>query len=152
MTLQAQDNQPENLKATLLTDGSLWNPDSILKYNGTFTIENERTGNHRTFKIETQKWGDEKKRVIMLLDGPNNTTDYVGFGFATKNNIRIWKKKRSPFFQKVSALIENPGKAMRSGLNFHVQCRCRRCGRALTTPDSVVSGIGPVCVKKEKNS
>jgi hypothetical protein len=28
--------------------------------------------------------------------------------------------------------------------------RCRRCGRALTTPESIASGIGPVCASKER--
>lgn len=28
--------------------------------------------------------------------------------------------------------------------------RCRRCGRRLKTPDSVVQGIGPTCLRKEE--
>ena len=66
-------------------------------HNGLYTIQNRRTGEHRTFRISTQK-SDAKfapgQRVIGLLTGSNNMFDYTGFGFVSDSGIAVWTKKR----------------------------------------------------------
>ena len=55
--------------------------------NGEITLTNRETGEHRTFRIRTNK-EDARfapgERVIALLTGPDNTTSYTGFGRAPR--------------------------------------------------------------------
>ena len=128
--------------------------------NGRFTIVNRQTGEHRTFRIETQP-ADAAfapgKRVLGLLTGPENEADYEGFGFVDDDGIRVWAKKREAppghhsAFEVMAAMlwslaVENvysPWAAR--GYALLEEGRCVRCGRVLTEPESLRTGIGPVC-------
>ena len=66
--------------------------------NGTFTMTNRESGEHRTFQIRTQP-DDAKfapgKRVIALLRGPDNESDYQPFGFVSEDGtIYVWRSKQ----------------------------------------------------------
>lgn len=127
--------------------------------NGVYTIENTATGEHRTFKIKTQS-NDATfapgERVISLLTGPNNESDYKGFGFVDNNDIRIWRSRRaaSPHYEQYAKALwslatlgaESP--YSRKGYRLHLEGRCVMCNRRLTTPESIQYGIGPVCAEK----
>lgn len=43
----------------------------------------------------------------------------------------------------IAILAETPAKPA-------TPCKCRRCGRRLTSPESQAAGVGPVCAKLEK--
>src|SRR4051812_652590 len=68
-------------------------------HNGTYTIENATKGGHRTFRIRTQK-ADAKfapgERVLSLLTGPDNTSDFSGFAFVKADRVVLWAKKKTP--------------------------------------------------------
>lgn len=122
---------------------------SIKTHNGAVTILNPATGNHRTFEVRTQK-EDAKfapgQRIVSLLAGPDNESDYQGFGFVGDDgHIRIWKKKQSPLFATYALMLERPEVYEEKGLQYAVEGRCRKCNRRLTTPQSIEAGIGPVC-------
>ena len=54
----------------------------LRRYNGAITVTNPATGNHRTFRIHTVRTGGLKgSRVVGLLIGSNNESDYLSFGF-----------------------------------------------------------------------
>ena len=125
--------------------------------NGRFTLRNKTTGEHRTFQIRTQKQ-DAKfaagKRIIGLLDGPDNTASYRSFGFVNNNGIVVWKKFRG--MMKISAFdmfarmlwqIATTGKLVtpKGEYELMVEKRCLRCNRVLTHPESLDLGIGPEC-------
>lgn len=126
--------------------------ESILTHNGTWTIKNPATGNHRTFQVRTAS-ADSKlagKRIVSLLTGPDNTEDYIGFGFVEKGGVRVWRKHEGTVFSQYGAMLTNlPRVAEKHGLQISASCCCRRCNRDLTTPESVASGIGPTCAEKE---
>ena len=128
-------------------------------FNGRITIENSETGEHRTFSIKTQK-ADAKfapgKRILALLSGPDNTRDYQGFAFVDDSGVHVWAKYKGTtkptaydwYADMVSVLVggfpSRYGKHY-EGYEVHVAGRCLKCNRALTTPESIKSGIGPVC-------
>jgi len=129
--------------------------ESLAKYNGRVTVKSLRTGDHRTFAIRTERWTDEPARVVSLLDGPDNESDYTGFGFIQPDgSIRVWLSKRSgtsrpSTWEQYARILESP-QAFEGLCEYHLEARCRRCGRTLTTPESIESGIGPVCAGKEE--
>lgn len=122
-------------------------------HNGKVTIENPETGNHRTFSISTvqnKQSGLYGKRIVALLTGPNNEDDYTGFGFVTpQGDIKIWRKKSgNKIWHTYRDMLLNSSKWIEKGVRYHVEGRCRVCNRTLTVPESIESGIGPVCAKR----
>lgn len=125
-------------------------------FNGTYTVKNRETGEHRTFSIRTQG-NDAKfapgKRVIALLSGPDNESDYVGFGFVTEDGIRVWRSKRGGVYEAYAKLVwllavhpeETP---LAERYEMMAEGRCIRCNRKLTEPASIETGIGPVCAER----
>jgi hypothetical protein len=118
----------------------------ITTHNGTFTVKNPKTGNHRTFQVRTAKGGKLKgKRIISLLIGPDNTADYLGIGFATDQGAKVWNRYSGTTYEKTLEVLNH---LERLNLEVHFETCCRRCNRPLTTPESITSGIGPECAKK----
>ena len=126
---------------------------TIKTHNGKVTIENPASGNHRTFSVRTQPEDSgfaPGKRVVALLNGPDNNNDYQGFGFVdTAGHVRVWKSKRGGTFDIFARMLEAPERFQEKGANYLFSGRCRRCNRELTVPESIESGIGPVCAGKD---
>ncbi len=134
-------------------------------FNGTYTITNKETGEYRTFRIRTQGADSNfapGKRVLSLLTGPDNTRDYTGFGFlvtATLRDgevltyVRVWKAaQNSPWMGYVKLvnlvlILKDP--SVLDKYSVEQSCRCIRCNRKLTTPESIKAGIGPICAGRE---
>jgi hypothetical protein len=119
--------------------------------NGTYTIENTETEEYRTFQVKTvQKGGLEGKRIIALLRGPSNESDYTGFAFLNETGIAIWKRFRSTQYEKLGHMLwaAMNGKLPERYRMMH-SGTCIKCNRKLTTPESIKSGIGPICAGKE---
>lgn len=120
---------------------------NILTHNGVFTVKNPLTGEHRTYKIRTQKPDANfapGKRVVSMLTGSDNTHDYTGFGFVLDTGIQVWKKQAH--MAAHAKMLENLAEHARTGkVEVFAATRCRVCNRTLTTPESVASGIGPIC-------
>lgn len=136
--------------------------------NGAYTIESPK-GGHRTFEIKTVL-ADPKQnstsfrnkfagaRIIGLLTGPDNTSNYTRFGWVNEDGIAVFKDKRrasedAPFtdWEFYAAMVwsmategERSGYYER-GYRMHLEKRCIRCNRRLTTPQSIEAGIGPEC-------
>ncbi len=126
---------------------------TIASHNGTITIQNPETGGHRTFLVRTQA-EDAKfapgQRVVALLSGPDNETDYTPFGFVRDNGtIAVFRKRQGGVFDRYADILTRLEAYVESSrLEVLFEGRCRRCNRKLTTPESVKSGIGPVCAGK----
>jgi hypothetical protein len=123
---------------------------TIATHNGTFTITSVKSGDHRTFRVKTQKPDANfapGSRIISLLTGPCNESDYRGFGFVNDNGqIYLWRNKQTPTFKAYANMLENMAQHIEAG-NIDVQAatKCRVCNRKLTDPVSIETGIGPVC-------
>lgn len=131
-------------------------------FNGKITIENTLSGEYRTFLIRTQK-PDAKfapgRRIISLLIGPDNLSHYSAFGFVSDSGVDVWSKFRGELCKPsahewfgdmvgvvVAKLPSRYGKTYEH-YTAHVEGRCIKCNRTLTTPDSIRTGIGPVCAQ-----
>jgi hypothetical protein len=129
-------------------------PFNLETHNGVITIANPATGGHRTIAIRTQK-ADAKfapgERIVSLLSGPDNEADYRGFAFLKRNRVLVWKSKRATaagsrsVLEYLADMLERPAVYIERGITYHFEGRCRVCNRKLTTPESIESGIGPVC-------
>lgn len=127
----------------------------VRKHNGWVTIENPATGQHRTFLIQTvidADGGEDSlngKRIVSLLIGGDRDGDTMGFGFADLGGVRVWRRHLGTDgpsdYERFARLLNQPKKYAAKGLVYLVEGRCRRCNRLLTHPDSVRSGLGPVC-------
>lgn len=128
-----------------------------LIFNGTFTIQNRRTKERRTFKIATQPMDSgfaPGSRVISLLTGPDNNHSFTGFGFVTDAGINLWSRFRNESLWNgyahmawyILSGIQSPIKGFDID-NYEVFASktCLVCNRKLTTPRSVKIGIGPIC-------
>lgn len=127
-------------------------------FNGFYTVKSP-TGQHRTFRVFTQAEGDSfaaGQRIISMLTGQDNELDYTGFGFVTKQGIKVWKNKRGAdgapsqwdlYAKMLWDLSVNGEKSPYTlkGVEVLLDKRCRRCNRRLTNPTSIESGIGPEC-------
>ena len=128
--------------------------ESVLTHNGRMTLHNPATGQHRTFQIRTQR-EDAKfapgKRVVALLTGPDNQTDYQPFAFVDDNGIYVWSSKRNDEkaggsrWSKFADMLMYPAKYQEHGVEYLFETRCRKCNRPLTDPISIKLGIGPKC-------
>ena len=125
--------------------------------NGIYTITGPK--GHRTFEISTVEnpasalYG---KRIIGLLAGSDNESDYRNFGFVTETGIAVWKKNRGNgqksayeiFAQLLWALATGEGAERYPNYSLLTEGRCIRCNRRLTEPQSIITGIGPVCAQR----
>lgn len=121
-------------------------------FNGSYTIQNRETGEHRTFRIRTQPQ-DAKfapgKRTVALLDGPDNWTNYRTFGFVTERGVYPFRKHQDDAYgvyaRLLTVLLLNPEHAAHGRYEVLVEAKCYRCNRKLTHPESIRTGIGPEC-------
>lgn len=126
-------------------------------FNGIYTIKSAKTGDHRTFKINTQGEKSEfapGKRVVSLFTGTDNTADehYTGFAFIDDSGIAVWTKKQGEALWQTYAdmlwtlaLDGAFSSWAEKGFTIMSEGRCIRCNRLLTEPNSIKTGIGPIC-------
>jgi hypothetical protein len=129
--------------------------------NATFTITSKRTGTRFTYKIEAAD--DGRCHFVKLLTGPDNWSNYSYFGTIRNGQFNLG----NPQSVKVSADAPSvkgfgffwkhidgqpfehiPSKTtitIADLFEVHHEGKCCRCGRKLTVPSSVESGVGPEC-------
>jgi hypothetical protein len=128
---------------------------------GAWTVTNEKTGEWRTFRVTKERSKRVKfapgARLIELLTGPDNRNSFTSFGFVNGDEIKVWQSKRGNgkpsaydwYAPMVAGLLGGKAALDRDwaakGYVIKGEARCCRCGRALTTPESIEAGIGPVC-------
>ena len=132
--------------------------DFVLGGNAIITIESCVTGKHFTYKIQRSKQ-DSNLYFIKNLRGADNTTDYtyVGCYFADTKTFVVEKKYKNTevygwpkSIQAVRFLFNRLDNVPDNMLVYH-NGRCCRCGRILTTPESIEKGIGPECERMQQN-
>jgi hypothetical protein len=127
----------------------------ILAGNATITLRSKKTGVRFTYKINrSQKEGDDR-HFVKVLSGPDNNADYVFMGTIFESDrYRHDKQERNIRRDAPSAKAFAFFYDQLSGLSFNEalevwhEGRCCRCGRKLTVPSSVESGLGPECAGK----
>jgi hypothetical protein len=124
----------------------------ILAGNARFTLKSKATGKRYTYKVSAAK--DKDLWFVSSLYGSDNTADYAYMGIITAQKaFRITAKSRfaqsSPQVKAFEWAFQHlyAGNIPESLEVWH-EGHCGRCGRALTVPESIASGIGPECSKR----
>lgn len=125
--------------------------------NAHLTFKNVEKGTRRTFQIVKSK-KNEQIFYVKVLTGPENTRDYTYLGTlkVLADGTVVYKHGRTSTisataqanvaFDWVWNKVIIPNHKVKSLEIWH-EGRCCRCGRLLTTPESVAAGIGPECQK-----
>lgn len=145
-------------------------PGEIYKYvlggNATFTIVFGSVLGRRTFKVKSftkdrgSNWStgnqDRTKYWVSLKTGPGDGWgDYQNIGrieadadgymnFHAKRNADGKMHFAAALFDSFWTPLDQGGR-IKSGWEFYHATSCCVCGRKLTVPESIVSGIGPEC-------
>ena len=112
-----------------------------------FTIRSRKTGTRFTFKVSASD--DGKCYFVKVLNGPDNYRNYqyMGMIFVPKLEALRWTKKSkvskdAPSFKAAAFFFSNIG---HSSVEFFHEGKCGRCNKKLTVPESIQTGLGPVC-------
>lgn len=131
----------------------------IFAGNALFTLVSKRSGARKTFKVEQaeQRAGDTREPgfFVKLLNGPQNTTDYRYLGFAFRSprgygfklNKNGWATEAGAAFSWLLSQLSGSQEWFAEQCEVWHEGRCGKCGRTLTTPESIERGIGPVCAE-----
>lgn len=130
----------------------------VLAGNATITLKSSDGSKHYTYKI-TKCDNNENLFFVKALYGNDNEKDYryVGCYFSDTKYFSVckdckdipsavWPKRVrniAYFFNNIDNL---PDKLM-----VYHSGTCGRCGRKLTTPESIERGLGPECCKETYN-
>lgn len=131
--------------------------DFITAGRAIFTVQS-RTGEHVTYRVQHKEGNGRFPPAwfVSVLSGPDNTKDYVFLGLLSTEtgNVRLTGKSR---FTDDSRPVRVLRWALRrvwndlpfpDGYSIHHEGRCGKCGRVLTVPESIESGIGPECARQ----
>jgi hypothetical protein len=135
-------------------DGSKVIAQFVLGGNSTFTVVSKRTGSRLTFKVGF--WEERNMYIVKVLTGPDNENDYRKLGkikngifsltdAARENGFTVETRSFSVF----SWLLRNlQSEKIDDQIEIWHAGRCGRCGRKLTVPESIETGLGPECAEK----
>lgn len=113
---------------------------------------------HYTYRVKFKKGSGNFNDAffIQLLTGPENTSDYTYLGMLddATGNIKLTRKSAygedSMVVKLLRRALARVWKGEQTelevhGFKLHHEGRCGRCGRLLTVPESIETGIGPEC-------
>lgn len=127
----------------------------ILAGKSTFTLHSLSSGRHFTYKLKQK--GD--MYFAYLLTGPDNESDFTYLGMLVGDRLGSGWKLITTTASKL-AMDSLPTVALRwvierlasskpiEGVEILPSGRCGRCGRKLTTPESLANGLGPECANR----
>lgn len=122
----------------------------IMAGKALFTLESSTTGVRYTYKVTKLKRANVW--FVHLLTGPDNENSYAYLAYfnddiklklSNKSKLN-WESKPVQAFDYLLRHID----AVPDKLKVYHSCKCGRCGRTLTTPESIERGIGPECYKR----
>jgi hypothetical protein len=118
-----------------------------------FTLQSEKTGVRYTYRlIKVENEDRPPVYFIHLLTGSDNERSFTYLGMVDPSTGETRLTKRSQFSDD-----SLPVKAINwtlpriwmgapiTGVSVYHEGCCGRCGRSLTVPESIESGIGPEC-------
>ncbi len=125
----------------------------ILAGKAIVTLRSSRTGTRFTFRIRRAKGNGPY--FVSVLTGPDNTSAYSYHGtlFEVEGDVVVTGRSKVSADAPSAKAFAWSWRKLRVGqlpaeLEIFHSGRCGRCGRALTTPESVTRGIGPECAKR----
>ena len=119
------------------------------------TFQSEKTSTHYTYSIvrgDVRPWqaGTMAFHFVAVLTAPDHY-DYLGTIFKRRTYRHGRKSRIAPSAPSAVAFAwvwsKLAGGHMPTTLAVYHEGRCGRCGRRLTTPESVTLGLGPECAQ-----
>lgn len=117
----------------------------------TFTISNGKD-EHYTFKVIQIQ--DYSRYIVKLLTGPDNSNSYTYLGMLFNTDLKPvsltnkskFTKSSKPYrvFCFAQSILGGITK-LPKGYSILPSGTCFKCGRKLTTPESIKTGYGPIC-------
>ena len=148
------------------TSGQLMSAEDVRRFmlagNATLTLVSKATGTRFTYKVTEVKRDDEPtgrispvSHFVKLMNGPDNETAFTYLGHVYQGR-HYQHGKKSPVADsapsaKAFAWVWQQvvdGDTLPASLEVWHEGKCCRCGRKLTVPASIASGIGPECAGK----
>lgn len=131
----------------------------ILAGNALFTLKSMRTGKHFTFKVQLRYQRNPQTGQLAPVEPQTWTVKVLaGRDNGDSRNYRYCGSIREGHFSYLLSQATPAVKGFawcwkhleRCGERFEFAHagRCGRCGRLLTVPESIASGIGPECRDK----
>ena len=162
LTPQAED-RPQAVASQAVMTGPV-SKAFILAGRAMFTVANP-TGERYTIRVSkvdndpSSRWyrADQPSTwFVGLLTGPNNDTDYTYVGMLSPTTGQVILTRKSPYSadSKVYKVVQwaiklvLTGKSIPNGYSLLHSGKCGRCGRTLTVPSSIETGLGPECASK----
>ncbi|MGI9570242.1 MAG: DUF6011 domain-containing protein [Desulfobulbia bacterium] len=102
-----------------------------------FTIRSKKTGKHYTYKILEGR--------VRHFASVRHGDDFLDIGSFKKGDTQSWywpNGSPSPSAKALTWFLRNPDSDQ---IEFFHMGKCAMCGRALTNPESIESGFGPIC-------
>ena len=121
----------------------------------TATIINEATGNRITVRF--RKPEGFKAVLVDLMTGSDNVSDFTFLGTLRGENVIVSPKTRVAGEKALLAekvlnwTIAHAQKDDLRTVRVLHEGKCGRCGRKLTVPESIDTGLGPECVKHHQH-
>jgi hypothetical protein len=118
-----------------------------------FTVSNPK-GERYTFRVSKKEGERGTVFFAALLTGSDNESDYTYMGLVTGTSVRTTAKSAYPATAKPVAVLGwalqviDGKRTLPEGYAIRHEGRCGRCGRTLTVPESIDSGIGPECASR----
>lgn len=129
-------------------------PGFVLAGHAVFTLRSKTTDRRFTYKMVQNKDKPELY-FIHLLVGPDNTKDYSYIGcyyrdskyFHPCQTYRDVPRRNRPLSMQALQYFFDNLYTIPDDLVVYHEGKCARCGRKLTTPESIELGFGPECIK-----
>lgn len=121
----------------------------VLAGNVTFTLYSSKIDKRYTYKIKRDR-SMNNRYLVRVLFGPDNENDYRYIGIFYSDTMNLAKTNETIRGKAFTMLryflkIVNGDYDWPETCKFYPSDRCGRCGRKLTTPESIERGIGPKC-------
>lgn len=119
----------------------------VLAGKAIFTVSNDK-GEHFTYKITKNPTVD--MYFANVLSGADGMYTYMGIFDRSRGVVVKGSKGISPTCKSVKVLewairVINGISAIPVGYDIQHCGRCSKCGRILTSPDSIRTGMGTIC-------
>jgi len=129
--------------------------------DATFTVTSRKTGTRFTYRVEALSGTDDAagKWFVGVLTGPDNRHDYTYAGMVFEQPDGSHKPTQTrnsklpacaPSWMGFVWLVAqlNADADISRSAELDPMGKCGRCGRELTDPESIRTGLGPVCREK----
>lgn len=149
--------QPWGLKPKIKGDGEVnISPRFVLAGRAYFTVINKK-GDRKTYKItRADDCSDGELRWFAgVLTEPDNLSGYTYIGMMDPKSLKVALTKKSNYGREDSVVkilqwaldVIMERATIPEGYSIVHAGKCARCGRQLTTPESISTGLGPKCAE-----